>query len=60
MGHGDDHTVDLTRLQAIGLRRHRLLYEEDAPGSGEAREQVLRTLVHEVPAQVRQTDEVGR
>jgi len=45
-------------LQALlGFSGHRLLDEHHAPALGQARQQVLRTLVDEVPAQVRENDE---
>jgi hypothetical protein len=42
----------------LPLAEDRLLDEEDAPPLGEAAQQVLRPLVDEVPAQVREADEV--
>ncbi len=42
------------------VREDRLLDEEDAAPAREAAQEVLRPLVDEVPAQVRQADEVRR
>ena len=35
-------------------------HEEDAPLRGESREDVLRSLINEVPSEMRKTDEVQR
>ena len=60
---GTQHGDTLHRVHAFqcrhGRTRNRLLHEHDIESIGQARQQVLRTLINEVPPQMRESNKRG-